>query len=150
MSVSAMARFGASSLRRRSPLKKSWAPPSRTGLTSRPSSMNARRLGSKHGAHAWPVPGGQRLYAKVLHGQTFVAALRHDGNKHDPGKPQEIPPAGSTMPKIHRITPRAQRGGDRARGKQPCCPASATVTLTWGCWFSYRRPGPPLAVLWFG
>ena len=45
----------------------------------------------------------------------YVAALRHDGNKHDPGKPQEIPPAGSTMPKINRITPRAQRGGDRAR-----------------------------------
>jgi hypothetical protein len=56
-----------------------------------------------------------KLYAKVLHGQSFVAALRHDGNKHDPGKPQEIPPAGSTVPKINRITPRAQRGGDRAR-----------------------------------
>jgi hypothetical protein len=45
-------RFGASSLRRRSLLKKSCAPPSRTGLTSRPSGCAGKKtrkqLNPKH------------------------------------------------------------------------------------------------------
>jgi hypothetical protein len=100
MSVSAKARFGASSLRRRSPLKKivraaeqdrpdiaaermRWQE-DQEAAQSQASRVHRRDMSKdQHGAHAWSVPARPKALCQsaAWHSKTttFVAALRHDG-----------------------------------------------------------------------